>query len=289
MEPHVLGGGGPRFEDSMKIFAVVTWFDPTPDYVKNLFTYRSEVEGLIVVDDSGRNNEHLLGKDPRIFYIWSTDNLGIAHALNVGCKKAAQLGAEWVLTMDQDSAWDDDQLTEYLRRSAQMAIDPAVAIIAPNFHGTGLDPSIDVEECDGVISAGSLVRLSHFSLVGGYNEALFIDQVDFEFGYRLKRHGLRLVRLNGIKLRHAVGERREVRILGRKIASDFHSASRKYYMTRNGLYMHKHFKDFPGPHIERIALLVLGVIALENDKVNKLRHIAKGVLHHWKGIMGRIN
>ncbi len=272
----------------MKVISVTTWFKPTRIYVENLATYAARVDGMIVVDDTGSGHGWLLeGLEAK--YVETGENAGIARALNLGSLLAMEHGADWVLTMDQDSAWDDDQLAEFLTRSARIATDPAVAIIAPNFHGTGLDTSIDEEECDGAISAGSLVRLSHFKSVGGYNEALFIDQVDFEFGYRLKRRGFRVVRLNGITLRHAVGERREVRILGRTIASDFHSASRKYYMTRNGLYMRKHFKDFPGPHLERIALLAVGVIALEEDKLNKLRHIAKGVLHHYRGLSGRIS
>lgn len=46
----------------------------------------------------------------KIQYIPLYDNKGLAVALNVGCRKAAQLDYEYVLTMDQDSYFDSGAL-----------------------------------------------------------------------------------------------------------------------------------------------------------------------------------
>jgi glycosyltransferase involved in cell wall biosynthesis len=48
-------------------------------------------------------------------------NLGIAKALNQGCKKALELNYDWALTMDQDSRWDDrEDLLHYLDRTEKL-------------------------------------------------------------------------------------------------------------------------------------------------------------------------
>lgn len=288
----VLAAADHVFGNPMKIFAVVTWYDPIPAYVHHLGACMERLAGVVVVDDSELSHAHLLAQVEGVIYVKTARNSGIAHALNLGYRRADAEGADWVLTMDQDSAWNPLELERFLEAASVFALDPSVAIIAPNFTGSGIplpgDGSLGPRTCDGVISAGSLVRLHAFRVADGYNEALFIDQVDHEFGYRLRRQGLTIVRLEGIQLTHSVGERREVTVFGRTLVSEGHTAMRKYYIVRNGLYIREHFKDFPGPHLERIALLALGVLFLENNKISKLWHIAKGILHHGRGISGKL-
>jgi len=247
---------------------------------------------VLVVDDSTENHASLLGDLSRVLYISSGENLGIAHALNVGCQAASALGAGWVLTMDQDSAWAPTELKRFLSAAFTLASDLNVAIIAPNFCGSGIpasaDGSLGPRDCNSVISAGSLLRLEAFRRVGGYNEALFIDQVDHELGYRLRNAGMRIVRFEGIVMQHEVGAPLRTRLLGRNIVAGGHSAIRKYYMVRNALYMRKRYAAFGAPYLEMILLMAIGVLVLEQDKWSKLGHMLKGAWHYFRGFTGKM-
>jgi rhamnosyltransferase len=276
----------------MNIYEVVPWFNPVPEYAKKIRTYLDRVAGVVIVDDSTSDHYQLVSDIPGANYYCARENRGIAHALNVGYAHAARLGADWILTMDQDSAFDDHQLAKLLDATEQLASDPGIAVIGPNFHGSGIPNSVSatwgLKDCDGVISSGSMVRLSAFHTVGGYNEDMFIDQVDHEFCYRLRRRGFRVLRLEGIFVDHIVGVPSKIKIFGLNILSSNHGAARKYYMTRNSLFMRRHYRDFGAPYLEMIFLMFLGTLILEDQKLTKTAHIIKGAWHHLRGIKGKM-
>jgi rhamnosyltransferase len=277
----------------LKVYAVVTWFQPEAKYVDNLRTYRDQVEGVIVVDDSLTDHAALLRDMTDVGYICEGNNLGQAHALNVGYARARELGADWVLTMDQDSSFDKEQFRTLLSAAERVCADPRVAAIGPNFAGSGLPVLVDAQQgqrdCNSVISSGCLVRLTAHREIGGYNEQLFIDQVDHEFCYRLRRHDYRVLRLEGILMRHEVGSPLHRRLFGFNIRSTNHSAARKYYAARNVLFMRRHFADFGAPYLEMLCLMFLGVLFLEDDKLPKLACMLKGCWHHLRGVYGKMH
>jgi rhamnosyltransferase len=276
----------------MKTAAVVAWYEPLPVYVDNLRTYVNSVDRVFVVDDTGADYSELLADFPEVTYICFDSNRGIASALNAGYSAAGSFGAEWVLTMDQDSAWRPSELSRFMAAAKVLSLDESVAIVAPNFTGSSIeippDGGVGQMDCDGVISAGSFVRLESFRDIGGYNEELFIDQVDHEFSYRLRKRGFRIVRLTGVEMNHEVGMPLRRRILGRNIVAGGHSAARKYYMVRNSLYMRKTFREFGAPYLEMIFMMALGVIFLEDRKLAKLAHMVKGAWHYLAGVTGRL-
>ena len=53
----------------------------------------------------------------------------------------------------------------------------------------------DVIEVDKCITSASLVPVSAWNDVGGFNEELFIDFVDHDFCAKLKEHGLSLIHI----------------------------------------------------------------------------------------------
>ena len=86
---------------------------PNREFVKNIGTYSPFVAKTIVVDNSADDNSHILTEVAGVEYIPLMANLGIATALNIGYKRAADLGAAWVLTMDQDSWFDGNAAISY--------------------------------------------------------------------------------------------------------------------------------------------------------------------------------
>ena len=64
-----------------------------------------------------------------------------------------------------------------------------------------------------LITSGSLINTSIFSEIGGYNEKLFIDEVDHEYCYRIKMLGYSVLQLENILLNHTLGRQHPVKTL----------------------------------------------------------------------------
>ena len=90
----------------MKFCGVVVWYNPADDVLNNINSYITEIEKLYIIDNSKDNHNNLLADykyQNKCEYISLHKNLGLAYALNVGCKKAIKDSFDYVLTMDQDS------------------------------------------------------------------------------------------------------------------------------------------------------------------------------------------
>jgi rhamnosyltransferase len=163
-----------------------------------------------------------------------TDNHGIASALNEGVRKARELKYEWLLTMDQDSELKPGMILsycEYLKKN------PHVESLTPSIENFNRRNQRDQSgEVGYAISSGNLVRMDVFKYVGGYNDSLFIDGVDFEFSLRLRGAGMVIHRVENALMVHRLGNPVANRkIFGRIYTS--HSPLRRYYMSRNLLYL----------------------------------------------------
>ena len=83
---------------------------PLPDagFVDRLAVLRTQVDGLVVVDNT--NGQEAAGATAlpatvtaQIHLIGNAENLGIAAALNQGLHHALATGCHWLLTLDQDT------------------------------------------------------------------------------------------------------------------------------------------------------------------------------------------
>lgn len=72
------------------------------------------MDKVYIIDNSSNNNSSLIKIIPNAVYIPNYNNLGIAKALNQGCEAAKQDGFDWVLTMDQDSFFEETQLNKFI-------------------------------------------------------------------------------------------------------------------------------------------------------------------------------
>lgn len=266
-----------------KIIAVVIWFNPDAIMVNNILSYSNYVLKTIVIDNSNYNNLKLIEGLNNIEYIPLMNNYGIASALNIGYSRAEELGAEWVLTMDQDSSFHEFEVMSYLNTDAYHFKESNVAVFGPNFEGQCFKNLID---CNSVISSGSLVNLVAHNRNCGYNEDLFIDQVDHEYCFRLKLLGYRIIRVGYISMVHVVGTPLTKKYLGRIFNTYNHNYIRKYYITRNTLYMRRHFPDFGEKHLKLILMDIINIIFVEDDKYNKLKSMIRGCIDFFMVRMG---
>lgn len=256
------------------------------DQINNL----GDICSLIIIVDNGSDNIVLLKKELEPFHnvmvIMNEDNLGIAKALNQIMEIANQKGFGWVLSLDQDSQLNSDLVKElyvgtnyegvgivcpriYDINSGRIALvqDHYVSHSTPDFQ--------DVEKC---ITSGAITSIEAWNSVGGYDEYLFIDNVDFDFCKRLKMSGYRIIESEKATLNHQIGKTEYHYLLGIHIGVMNHNAIRKYYMVRNKIYCNYKFDGrFGLRNILGIIKISLIVMLYEKDKIAKFKSIAKGI------------
>ncbi|MBR4790982.1 MAG: glycosyltransferase [Treponema sp.] len=234
--------------DLNKTAVIVIWFNPKETDVENIKTYSSHFKKVFIVDNSDIDNSALALKISNAVYIPNNSNLGIAAALNTGCKNALENGFTWVMTMDQDSAWDSLQLTSFFDLIFQTK-DPAVISFAP-VHRNELksvvgDIKFQTEKKSEqseifrqkVMTSGNIISLEAWLKVNGFNETLFIDEVDHEFCFKLTHAGYKICEFQNVIMIHTLGAVKKT-ILPRPCK---HSGVRLFYIFRNMLYIKKTF------------------------------------------------
>jgi rhamnosyltransferase len=262
------------------ICAVVVWYHPTEQEADRIRLYEHDVDCVIVVDNSENDNSRLLASFSNVIYLPQLSNTGIAAALNTGCREALKHKAEWVLTMDQDSRWDQHSVQQYIRETSQYDQLARTAVFSP-FHDCDGHPEKHhrngrFEPRQVVMCSGNLLRLSAWQEIKGFNESFFIDYVDDEMCCHVRQNGWLVVRANEILLTHSLGN--GARTIGAtKHVYVSHPAWRYYYIARNArrmqsLYpsMRKYYSKQLGKYLKRLLLYDW------SDKKNKLHEFFRG-------------
>ena len=285
----------------MKIEGVVVLFKPEEKMFNNINSYINDIDKLYVVDNTP--NADISGKftNKKIKYIPLKENKGIAYALNVGAKEAIKNGADWLLTMDQDSTFEEGAVSnmkkfielyhdnEYMSKVIGTEFSK-LAIVSP-FHITERTKLYQLTGIDRpllVMTSGNLVNLNAYKKVKGFNEKLFIDCVDFDFCLNLRKNGYEIVQLNFAKLQHPLGDIIERKILNKIVYVDNHSAFRRYYITRNRHYIYDLYHDlFPvytELELKRTRKELVKIWLFEKNKIKKTKAIYRGYRDYKKGI-----
>lgn len=274
---------------------VVVLYNPDRRVLENIHSYLGQIGRLYAIDNSETANPDvvtLLATTPGVVYHANAGNLGVARALNIGAERALADGYRFLLTMDQDSRAEPD-MVERLMQCAEEH-DGAVGIIAPFLvKKPGDAPRTDVS-CERVLTAmtsGSLLSLVAYRAVGPFRNDYFIDFVDNEYCLRLNGRGFGVCRANAAVLNHNVGALLEVSLGGTSFTLTSHAPLRKYYKTRNRLYLAvSYFRAFPGYCMGDLLRFwgELGRLLLfEERKREKLAMMGRGIGDFFRGRSGR--
>lgn len=278
------------------IAAGITLYEPELERLKeNINSVLAQVEKVYLVDNASSNTAAFKAQyrnDARITLIENEENVGVAKALNQMCDAAINDGFEWILTLDQDSLPETDMIQKYLRHTEM----EEVAIISPRFEDDN-EPQIINSESNAAYeqlhrcnTSASLLRLSAYKKVGGFDEELFIDYVDFDFCATLEENGYMIIRDNEALLHHRLGTAQEVtffmpigRIFGiKKLQKPMftynHSPQRTYYFVRNmRYYTFKHRKSIDARYERKVLLRwMLLKVFFEKQRFSKLKAAIKG-------------
>ena len=279
----------------LKAAAGITVFNPNIDRLKqNIESISPQVEKVYIIDNHSENIDFirpLSQISDNIVLVENQENYGIATALNQMCKLALKEGFKWILTLDQDSIAEPDLIEKYSEATDRTDVAIITAYIDDENEADIVKSSIKnrYETVHRCYTSASFMRLSVWREVGGFDERMFIDCVDFDYCTTVEEHGYIILRDNLAKIKHMLGVAKEVRFfmpIGRflgikKLKKPFytynHSPLRTYYYARNiRYYMFKH-KDFINMFTERrvyLQWLVLK-IGFEEDKIAKIKAILK--------------
>ncbi len=277
------------------LYAVVVWYNPTEEQKYSLLSYLWAVKHVVIVDNSQKNNDSLLFdlQKENYTYISFGDNLGIATALNRGCRTAIEAGAEWVLTMDQDSVWDKEQLRYYLEATNKYPDIEKVGVFSPRQDYTGHTRcyATDYEEKIAVMTSGCLLSTDGFRTSNGFRDEFFIDEVDNEYCMHIHRLGMQVVIVNNALLVHQLGEKRMVRFIGlwRKEYID-HAPTRYYYIVRNNLQLSKLYPEYKVFNNKRLKKTIKRIVLYDRiHKCESLRMCLRGWRDFRNGVFGRLS
>lgn len=275
-----------------KIAAVVVLYEPTQNEIKNINTYINDIDILYVIDNSKKSNISSMPNSSKIQYIFNNENIGVSKALNLGAEKAIKDGYSWILTMDQDTVFKNNTITE-MKKSIEENDVSRIGIITP-WHDTKLKiekPRTKVDYPLEVMTSGNLVNLNIYQKVGGYKDWMFIDGIDIEYGLNLNKHGYKIMRLNNVEIEHNLGDIKYVDFLWEKdILCTNHNYLRRYYMMRNYLYIRDMYQDYNKEYVDKIANQkrnIMTILLFESDKYRKIRNIIRGYFDYKRGIKGK--
>ncbi|WP_163306509.1 glycosyltransferase, partial [Enterobacter ludwigii] len=168
-------------------------------------------------------------------------NVGIAKAQNDGIHLALREGCEDILLLDDDSLPSSDMLNKLLDARKlfvhNMGEMPVVCANAIAENGQSLS-HFQKQVIDGIfayrdmISSGTLINKSILEVVGLHEEKLFIDCVDYEWGWRAANLGVNIVIAQNAVLNHRLGNGRV-----KAINAGYGAPIRHFYQYRNILYM----------------------------------------------------
>lgn len=289
-----------------KIAAILVCYNPDIDELQEcILSINPQVDKLYIVDNTDQQswlkNNGIIEKDNNIELIELKENIGIAAAQNIGIQKAFENNFEAVLFLDQDTKPPKNLVEVLLNGITQLENEGnKVATIGPMVYNRdskneykslinkGKDIS-DFIEKDAIISSGSIILKQVYEDVGGLENELFIDVVDFEWCWRARKKGYKSFITKKVAMEHRFGER-SISILG-IIKLIIPSPIRHYYQYRNLVLL------FPRTYIPKywklrsciekiIELFVIPMFV--KPRLKRIKFMFKGLKHGLEGIKGKI-
>ncbi|CAD0159011.1 glycosyltransferase family 2 protein [Streptococcus thermophilus] len=278
----------------MDISAGIVLFNPDIKRLKeNIDAVIIQCTHLYLVDNGSGNVDEVKGllnqyNQSKISILWNRENQGIAKALNQLTSAAQKEGFDWILTLDQDSVVPSNIVGEFEKYINNSSVGILCPIICDRNKDEEIKINEDCTEIDECITSGSLLNIKAWSEIGGFDERMFIDGVDFDICYRLRQRGYKIYCIHSVVLLHELGHIEYHRFLFWKVLVKNHSAFRKYYIARNIIYTAKKRRStllVVKGLLQEIKLIGI-VIFYEEDKLNKIRCICRGIYDGFKGKVG---
>lgn len=237
----------------------------------------------------------------------SGSNVGLSRPYNVAARIARSNAMDWLLLLDQDSvlaAGTVEQLVSIARAlgsrfrvgSLSARNDEQIEVpFSPRRAMEILSISHDTREYrrgrmfhDGRVrevrsftNSGTMLSISALEAVGGFDERLFLDAVDFRLAAVLRAAGYRMFETNDPLVRHRQGEPYALRFLWGSIRARSYPPERTFYIVRDTLrFARLSAHDQPGlvaSVLVSVTTGTIGAMALLPERRARGQRLLEGV------------
>jgi rhamnosyltransferase len=273
-------------------------YHPSRAMLDNLQNVFAQVQGLVVVDNGSRGDEleslRTASRSLGFNLIENGVNLGIAEALNQGVRWAKSQNYPWVLLLDQDSRMNDGFVEAMFRTWLCHSKGGEIATIHPRYMRAGfgytrLAPRAPEGSLLWCMSSGALMPGWIFEKIGWFASEFFIDWVDIEYCFRIRAAGYLLAESCDAILVHDPGDPAPTSVLGLRFWPSHHSATRRYYMSRNRIIViRKYFLALPLFTLKLIYAALRDTAKCFLGEKNRPRKFRNFLLGTWDGLTGRM-
>ncbi len=200
----------------------------------------------------------------------------ISRALNYAWEYANEYGFDYLLTMDQDSYFEN--FDYYISKTV---LNPKVpeGIWTPQMNGEIV--SEDFEEIDIPITSGMLASVKIINTIGGWNESYTIASVDDEFFLLAHQCKIKKYKIKNVSLLQRFGITQVVTVFGHKLELRNYGPQRLYDIYRNNIILIRKYpkidylrKNFFHYWLKAIVLVFL----FEKQRFSKTAAIFKGII-----------
>ena len=213
----------------MRILAVIVAYNPDLEALERcLASFQEHVDKVVIWKNSNFDFDRA-----DVEFAGDGSNCGIGKALNYAWKKADEEGLDALLTMDQDSVWQD--FPAFLRKAESAP----QGLWGP---WVNKEPEADYIASDLLITSGMLVPLRLIERIGGWREDFLVDAVDVDFVLHAKELGIPAWRVGGGWLQQQFGQRRKKGLIH---VYDY-SPERLYGIFRNHIIVIRRYKGVSG-------------------------------------------
>ena len=294
------------------VAAVVVIFNPDDRFKKLLLSVIEQVDKIWIINnqpnfdvDKFITNGQVECED-KTTVIENKQNIGLAAAQNQGIKLALADGLDWVLLLDQDSILNKSFVKNMLHAARIYDNEGHIGFLTPRHESDDGSPSVptyskglflkpkryhmNLTEIDDSLlfgmASGSFIPNKRFKEIGLMREDFWIDYIDYEFSFRVRKQGYKILGVGGARLNHRLGITQQIKVLGKTFSYQVHPAFRRYTIYRNRVKVIKEysmlFPDFLIFEILSIAKDLLKLVLLEDQKFTKLRSIIIGIVDGFK-------
>jgi len=295
-------------KDKQNVYAVVVTYNRKnllSICLAQLLKQNFDFMHIIVVNNASTDgtedyirNERLFSNE-KIIWLNLPENIGGAGGFSTGMQYAFEHGADYVWMMDDDAMPHPTALDELMKHTTPQHIYASLAIqdqqisweMTVNASGTWMPTHnpVDISEKIEVLSLPFLGFLIHRKLVqkiGLPDHTFFIAADDTEYCLRARKAGSKLYLIGKSLIEHPKASYQEYMILGKKINYVSLPPWKRYYDTRNRIFIAKKYFGFRLYSQTLPSLLFRLLISLFNEK-NKYQQLKAYVFGFCDGLLSR--
>ena len=261
-----------------RILAIVVTYYPERDLlVRNVEAFIDHVDKVLIWENTPSKDKqpYRYITHEKVDYYGDGVN-SISRALNFAWEYANENGYDYLLTMDQDSYFENFDF--YVDRTV-FCKDAPEGIWTPQMNGEKV--SDDYEEIDIPITSGMLASIKIVNTIGGWNESYTIASVDDEFYLQAHLRGIGKYKVKDASLLQRFGTPREVTVLGHTLVLRNYGPQRLHDIYRNNIIL---IRKYPKIDYLRnnffhywLKAIVL-VFVYEKQRFRKTWCILKGII-----------